>query len=235
MRRSSLAPLLAALAFALAAAGLAGCGQDATAPPDGAAAEARTMRLGARVFAEHCQTCHPLLGRPNTDVHEDFPPGLDLDQVQPTRALAARVVASGGVAMGGFGGVLSRREQEAVVAYVLAVGGRDADVPAGTSRAALARGERVYDEHCARCHVLDGRGGGRPNPIWVATNFDELRPGVLHTERIVREGQVEANPYYLGSEYAAMPSFRARLTVHEMRAVALYVNAAARGGPPGTP
>ena len=205
------------------AALVAGCGgEDApTAAERERAEHARLMSAGAEVFAEHCATCHPLLGRPNTDVHEDFPPGLDLDQVSPSPALARRMVESGGVAMGSLERELSDAEQDAVVTYVLEVGGREAGVPSWASSAELAQGREVFDEHCRRCHVLEGRGGTRHNPIWRGTDSDELRPGVIHTERIVREGQFEA-----------MPAFRDRLTLHEIRAVALYVNRMARGGPP---
>jgi mono/diheme cytochrome c family protein len=222
-RRSAvvLAHVWCALALLLLLA--SGCGgSDAHEQPSSAsAAQARLMRQGARIFDEHCATCHLLLGRPNTDVHEDFPPGLDLDQVSPSPALARRMVETGGVAMGGFGSTLSAAQQRAVVAYVLEVGGREATVPTWPTRAELEQGRAVYDEQCRRCHVLGGRGGERHNPIWIGTDFDELRPGVIHTERIVREGQFEA-----------MPSFRDRLTLHETRAVALYVNRMARGGPP---
>ncbi len=203
-------------------AGVAGCGGEAADSGRGEQkAHARLMREGARVFAEHCQTCHPLLGRPNGEIHEDFPPGLDLDQVSPSLALARRMVETGGVAMGGFGSTLSEAQQRAVVAYVLEVGGREATVPTWPTREELSLGREVFDEQCRRCHVLGGRGGERHNPIWIGTDFDELRPGVIHTERIVREGQFEA-----------MPSFRDRLELREIRAVALYVNRMARGGPP---
>lgn len=214
----------AAVLLALLAALAAGCGGEGA--PDGAAQEqkAQLMRAGARVFAEHCQTCHPLLGRANTRVHTDYPPGLDLDQVSPAPAYAKRIVSAGHVAMGSFDSTLSAEQQRAVVAYVLEVGGRDVLVPEGVSEVQVERGRRLYDEHCQACHKLEGRPATEPNPIWVATDFDELRPSVIHTERLMREGQFEA-----------MPSFRDRLDLFQMRAIALYVNRAARGGPPDSP
>lgn len=218
MSRRGLAMLLAAAVLAATT----GCGDDrATSGGDRARAQARTMRLGARIFAEHCQTCHPLLGRPDGAVHSDFYPGLDLDQVSPTPAFARRMVKSGYVGMGSFEGALSPAQQRAVVDYVLAVGSSEVAPPPGTSDAMLTRGRRLYDEHCQSCHQLRGRAPTRPDPAWVGTNFDELRPGVPWTERIVRDGL-----------RIAMRPFRERLTLRETRAIALYVNAAARGGLP---
>ena len=213
--------LAAALAAAIALLIAAGCGSDQRTTAGPAQAHARTMRLGAKVFAEHCQTCHPLLGRPDGAIHSDFYPGLDLDQVSPAPAFARRMVRSGFVGMGGFSGVLSTAQQRAVVAYVLAVGAREVAPPPGTSDAMLTHGRRLYDENCQACHQLRGRPPTRPDPGWVGTNFDELRPGVLWTEHIVRDGL-----------RIAMPPFRDRLTLRETRALALYVNAAARGGLP---
>lgn len=204
---------LALLAAALLGA-LGGCG-GASPRHAQSAAEARLMRLGAQVFAQRCATCHALLGRPNADVHTDAPP-LDLDQVRPTRAYVLQRLAQGGVGMGGSASGLSAARLRAVVAYVLAVGGREVTVPGHVAAATLARGRALYDEHCGRCHAIAGSRPTRPNPIWVATDFGDVRPSVLYVEQKVREGQREA-----------MPSFRGRLSPAAVRAVALYVNRAA--------
>lgn len=210
------AALLAALLASLATGcgGGEGGGGDATSAQR--AARARMMGLGARVFAEHCQTCHPLLGEPNTDIHSDAPE-LNLDEVDPTTAYVRERLESGGVGMGAFSGTLREPEFRAVLAYVVDVAGRDVTVPRGTSDAELAEGRRIYLEHCQRCHAIDGRPANRPNPIWVGTDFEDVRPSVLFIEQRVREGQREA-----------MPAFRDRLRLEQIRAVALYVNAAAR-------
>lgn len=197
----------------------AGCGSEQPRRTD--TPRQRLLRAGARVFAVHCQTCHPLLGRADLRVHSDFYPGLDLDQVSPTPAFARRIVQTGFVGMGGFGGVLSEAQQHAVVAYVLAVGGREVAPPPGASEAMMTHGRMLYDEHCQACHQLRGRAPTTPDRARIGTNFDELRPGVLWTERIVRDGL-----------RMTMPPFRARLSLRETRALALYVNAAARGGLP---
>jgi len=212
MRRRA-AAVLAALLVAFAG----GCGGGERQSHRGAARQ-HLLRQGARVFADDCQTCHPLLGRPNLEVHGDWPPGLDLDQVKVEPAYAAERLSSGGVAMGGFTG--TSQEGRAVLAYVLSVGGRETGLPPGSTSDKLARGRAVYDHNCQRCHAIEGRKPTRPNPTWEATDFDRVRPGVLWVERIVREGL-----------RIAMPSFRHRLTYGQMRAVALYVNATAFGGP----
>jgi mono/diheme cytochrome c family protein len=204
--------------FALLALFASGCGtsDERAEHPRTSAPDPRVMRAGARVFAEQCQTCHPLLAKPNTEVHTDAPP-LDLDEVKPSRAYVRAMVAYGKVAMGGFSGVIDDAELRAVVTYVTEVAGSDVTVPTDTTAAELTAGRRVYDERCQACHELGGRPPTDPNPIWMATDFDDVRPSVLYTERMVREGQREA-----------MPSFRGRLTPEEIRAVALYVNARAR-------
>ncbi len=213
-------PFARAALVLLALLAIGGCGgaSGRASPPraTAAAARARLMRLGAAVFAEHCATCHPLLGRPNVDVHTDTPP-LDLDQVRPTRAYTLRRLAAGGVGMGSFEGELDAARLSAVAAYVLAVGGREVTVPERVPSAVLARGSAVYEEHCQACHAIAGRPATRPNPIWAGTSFEDVRPSVLYVEQKVREGQREA-----------MPSFRDTLRGEDVRAVALYVNRSAR-------
>jgi mono/diheme cytochrome c family protein len=214
--------VVVALLLLLASQSL-GCGSEQAsrkAPP----AQRQQLQLGARVFAEHCRTCHPLGGRPNTHIHTDYAPALDLDQVAPTPAYARERVRLGGVGMGAFEGVLSAAEQRAVVDYVLAVGGRETSVPRGAGRAEMARGRAIYGNYCQSCHELAGRPATDPNPDWIGTDFDDVRPGVLLIERLVREGLREA-----------MPSFRERLSLRQTRAVALYLNAAARGGAAARP
>jgi len=219
MSRCGFAALLAAASLLTAASG---CGEEQKTTGGGRAqAHARMMRVGARVFAEHCQTCHPLLGRPDGAVHSDFYPGLDLDQVSPTPAFARRIVRTGYVGMGSFEGVLSAAQQRAVVDYVLEVGGREVIPPPDVSDAMLTRGRTLYDQHCQSCHQLRGVPPTRPETDWIGTNFDELRPGVPWTERIVRDGL-----------RIAMRPLRDRLTLRETRALALYVNVGARGGMP---
>jgi mono/diheme cytochrome c family protein len=212
--RAALAGLLAALLLLPSACGSAGRPRGRS---SAAAAHARRMRTGAGVFAERCSTCHPLLGRPNTDVHTDYVPPLDLDQVRPAAAYARAIVESGKVAMGSFGSELDAGRLDAVVRYVAEVSGREVTVPSGTPSAQLAAGARLYGQHCAGCHAIAGSRPTHPNPIWPATDFADVRPSVLYVEQKVREGQTEA-----------MPAFGDRLTPQQIRAVALYVNATAR-------
>lgn len=212
--RAFAALLLAAL-LATLGGGCGGASPQHRAADARALAQARTMRLGAQVFAQRCATCHPLLGHPNTDYHDDTPP-LDLDQVRPTRAYVMQRLQTGGVGMGGFGDTSEPRLQ-AVAAYVLAVGGREVAVPSHVPAAVLATGRALYAQHCQSCHRIEGRRPTHPNPIWEGTDFEGVRPSVAYVEQKVQEGQREA-----------MPSFRGRLTRQQVRAVAFYVNRAAR-------
>ena len=214
LRSALCAPLLLA---ALLLAG--GCGSsDQSATGRDTAARAQLIRSGARVFAASCQTCHALLGKPNTKVQVDALP-LSLDEVKPSRAYVLSRLESGGVGMGAFSSGLSAADRRAVAEYVLAVAGRDVSAPpGGATGAQLAVGRTLYARDCQSCHKLLGRGPTHPNPIWTGTDFDLVRPGVLYVEQKVREGQVQA-----------MPSFRDRLSWEQVRAVAVYVNAMALG------
>ena len=215
----------AACAAAIAAL-LGGCGGSGPRPATprtthtaaaSPAAQARLMRVGSRVFAEHCRTCHPLLGKPNTHVHTDAPP-YDLDQVKVEVANIRERVLTGGPGMGGFTQELSPGEIRAVVAYVAAVGGRDVRPLTNVDPSRLAQGRQVFQEQCQRCHQLLGRRPTRPI-WWVAQSFDTVQPTVQWVEKRVREGQD-----------VAMPSFRRRLTPEQIAAVATYVAASARPG-----
>lgn len=210
---------LAAAALLVAALGATGgCGGSSSHTSTARAqalARARTMRLGAHIFAARCASCHALLGQPNTDFHSDAPP-LDLDQVRLTRAYATAIVERGRVGMGGFGsGELGPGGMRAIVDYLLAVGGREVGVPAHVPVSVLARGRAVYEERCQRCHAMEGRKPTRPNPIWPAPGFEEVRPSVQYVEQKVREGQREAMP-----AFPDMPGA-------DVHALALYVNATA--------
>lgn len=218
MSRLRVRPALAAglIALLFAAAGCGGEGSHKSAATAQATARARVMRLGAQVFAQRCATCHPLLGHPNTEYHDDAPP-LDLDQVRPTRTYVLARLGGGGVGMGGVGSDVSPAGIQAVTAYVLAVGGREVTVPAHVPAAVLSQGSALYAQHCQSCHQIAGRHPTHPNPIWEGTDFEGVRPSVAYVEQKVEEGQREA-----------MPSFRGRLSREQVRAIALYVNRAAR-------
>ncbi len=221
---------MVAIALAAVASGCGGGSTSTTTATDSAATtthttpvdpavRARLMRDGATVFAQHCATCHPLLGKPNKRYHEDAPP-LPLDEVQPEPAYVSQRLASGGVGMGGFQGVLSTRATRAVTAYMLAVTGRKVVVPKNPSAAVLAKGASVFAQHCQFCHGIAGRAATRRTPtIWIGTDLGQVRPSVAFTERLVRTG-----------EHQAMPSFRHRLSAAEIHAVAIYttVNAGPR-------
>jgi mono/diheme cytochrome c family protein len=222
-RRGALAVLGTVALMALPLAGCGGSGGSARAPParraDIAAARARLMAQGRRIFAEHCQTCHPLAGKPNTHVHTDAPP-LNLDEVRPAPSYVAQRLALGGVGMGSFRGELSPAQLRAVRSYILAAGGHAVAVPRDPPAGMLLLGERVFEQHCHVCHGIAGTlEAGNRRTIWPATNLNLVKPSIGFVERIVRSGQREA-----------MPSFRRRLSAPALRAVALYVTTVA--GPP---
>jgi cbb3-type cytochrome c oxidase subunit III len=211
--------LALALALLPGLALVAGCGEDGQQKAAAARAHAqavrhaRALRLGRAVFAEHCHSCHTLLG---SKAHPTFieSPIPNLDEVQPRRPYVDRRVEYGGFDMPSFRRELSEAEYAAVVTYVTEVAGRDVDPPS-TDTARLALGEQVFRAHCERCHAIDGREKtGRPT--FRGTDFREVKPSVELVLRQARKGIPEE-----------MPSFRGTLTEAQLQAVAAYVNATA--------
>jgi mono/diheme cytochrome c family protein len=182
------------------------------------AVQARMMRVGRRVFAQHCQACHALLGKPNLRPHPDAPP-YDLDEVKVEAGNIRERVLIGGPGMGGFTYDLSATELRSIVAYVAAVDGRNVTPPTDVEPDRLAAGEQVFRDHCQRCHAIAGRPPTHP-PWWVGIDFDKVQPSERRVAKKVREGQWEH----------AMPAFRHTLTRDQIAAVAAYVAATARPG-----
>lgn len=210
--RTTVACVIAAL-LALSA----GCGSDeeptrprAPTRTVDAAAEAERMETGARMFAEHCQSCHTLLGRVNTGTTGSLGPSLD--EVIPEHAYVRARVTSGWYEMQSFEGEMSDDERDAVIGYVASVAGRGV----GDVGEPSPLGEQVYAEHCASCHSI----ADRPEPgdaEWPGTDFRNVRPSARLVEEMVVRGYLQRR----------MPSFKGKLTKDEIIAVATYVSATA--------
>ncbi|MBB4662716.1 c-type cytochrome [Conexibacter arvalis] len=216
-------------AAACAAAGLAavaaGCGSsgDTTTVTvtRTVAVEPATLRsasLGARVFAEHCASCHGMNGRTPTGTTGEYGPNFD-DVELTSRAYVDHRIEYGGYGMQSFATELTPDEREAVARYVLTGAGsrvREVAVP----RDQLAQGRRVFEQHCRTCHSIEGRAAtGRPT--WIGTDFGEVRPSY----DLVYEKTI--NGYYWW-----MPSFRDQMRTEEMvKALARYVEKVSGGRP----
>lgn len=217
MRRATACVLLLVLALA------GGCGSDSSRRDDAAATAARARAQAARqarlvaagrsVFAARCALCHTIDGR---TAHPTFieSPIPNLDEVKPRADYVRDRVDSGGIDMPSISGEISAAKLDAVVAYVVSVGGSRVAVPDADAQQ-LSMGEDVFTANCQRCHAIDGRRQtGRP--VYPGTDFNRVKP----SERLVMQQILRGIP-------EEMPSFRGRLTREQLQAVAAYVTTTA--------
>lgn len=117
------------------------------------------LAAGARLYAQHCATCHGVRGLgdgPSAAGMEPPPPALgsasDMREVAP--ALMYRIVSVGiaGTQMTGWEELLSADDRWSIVAWL---GGLR--VPAGGT---LATGEGLWLQRCASCHGVGGASNG---------------------------------------------------------------------------
>ncbi len=224
---------LVACVLGLLASGVAGCGSSAE---DEAAAEqrraaavvrAREMKLGRRAFAEHCERCHTLAGKPFTKpvVEWEAP---NLDEVRLKRHYVEYRVELGGPAMASFASEMSPAALRALITYVTETAGRNVSDEGDRAPEQVAAGRELFAEHCARCHGIESR-AATGDPAEVGIDFNLVKPSTRFVERKVRFG--------IRPELNVMPPFRGKLADAEIEAVAAYVNAVAAEGPeaPETP
>ena len=224
-RRVLVGLAVAALALSAGCGGDEGTGTAATQARTthvDAAKQARLMTVGKRAFAEHCQSCHGLLGKRRTTPVIEFeaPP---LDDVKPNAAYVRERVMQGGIAMASFEGELTEQQIDGVVAYVVAVSGRNVDAAAADASDPdeLARGEQVFAANCARCHGIAGEPRtGRS--LYPGTDFTNVKPGERYVIDTALKGLEDI-----------MPSFKKQLSMTELSAVAAYVTSVAGEEPDG--
>jgi mono/diheme cytochrome c family protein len=219
---------LTAALCTLALLGAVGCGEDGGGatqaqqrPKVDPAKQARLMAIGKRVFAEHCHSCHGLLGKPHTKPVIEFE-APSFDDVKPKAAYVRERVIGGGIGMQSFQTELSEHEIDGIVAYVATVSGRGVDDEAadGADPEVLTRGESLFEQHCGRCHGIAGRPpAGRSQ--FPGTDFNDVKP----SERLV------IRRMHIGLE-GAMPSYTRILAQPEFRAIAAYVTSIAAEEPP---
>jgi mono/diheme cytochrome c family protein len=207
----------AATATALLAAG---CGDTKTVTVTStvdSAPSARSADLGARMFAEHCASCHGMNGRTPTGTTGEYGPNFDDVKIESRAFLDSRI-ENGGYGMQSFATEMNAKEKDAVARYVLEGSGsrvRKVDVTARTMRL----GEQVFEQHCRTCHSIAGRAAtGRPT--FPGTDFGVVTPSYDHAmEKTI-------NGYYWW-----MPAFRDKVRNEaEVKAVARYVEKVAGGG-----
>jgi cytochrome c oxidase cbb3-type subunit 3 len=149
---------------------------------------------GQAAFNINCAPCHALGGAGQgffpTLADDDWLWGGTLDDIELTIRHGIRNADDPDARaseMPAFGQILGRDEIDQVVAYILMLGGREADA----EKAAL--GETVFADNCVACHGEDGKGIqelGAPNltdeiwlyggePAQIAAQIRQPRHGVM--------------------------------------------------------
>jgi len=151
-------------------------------------------RMGERLFASYCATCHGsdargARGFPNLR-DNDWLHGGDPEVIEKT-ILDGRngVMPAWGAALGGEEGVAD------VAEYVFSLSGRNADPQA------VARGKEKFATFCVACHGAEGTGNqalGAPNltdNIWL---YGGSRKQVMETIALGRHGVMPPHRDFLG-------------------------------------
>jgi mono/diheme cytochrome c family protein len=157
------------------------------------------LQLGARIYAENCEVCHGEngAGRVGATLSKDWP------SIRPDLAVES-TIRSGveGSVMPAWsrenGGPLMDDDIDALVLYILSweTGGLDliSPIPSPTARPPITpipevqgdpnNGAVLYDQNCAMCHGVDGKGrvGATLDRVWTS-----IRPD-LSVENTVRNG-----------------------------------------------
>ncbi len=139
------------------------------------------MKMGQRLFANNCATCHGSAGRgslgfPNlTD--DDWLYGGDPDSILTT----LHEGRNGNMPAMGTMPNMTNAQVDQVVNFVLSYSGREKDAEAAK------KGEEVYAQACVACHGPDGKGNqalGAPNLTdnsWLyGSTYDWIRETVVN-------------------------------------------------------
>jgi cytochrome c oxidase cbb3-type subunit 3 len=178
-------------------------------PIEEVAAIPAAMKMGQRMFANNCASCHGADGKgsygfPNlTDT--DWLYGGEPDTIKTT------LVQGRKAAMPAWGDILGDEGVRNVTAYTLSLSGRNVD-----SEHAAA-GKTQYDMFCVACHMPNGQG----NPLFGAPNLANgiwLYGGdssqVAHSIRAGRNGE--------------MPAFADLLSEDKIHIISAYVYSLSR-------
>ena len=175
------------------------------------AADAQGRGMGERIFLVNCAPCHGSDGRGSTG----FPNLTDGDWLyggEPETIVASITDGRMGV-MPALGPALGEEGVKNVVAYVRSLSGLAHD----GLKAQL--GHAVFDQNCAACHGLEGRGNqavGAPNltdSIWLYGS----------SETMIAEGINNGRHLNMAEGHPAMPSFKTALGPARINLVGAYV------------
>lgn len=169
--------------------------QYAQVPVEQLAKDERAMKIGGRLFANNCSTCH------GTDAHgaRGFPNLSDGDWVHGGTPERIEETIAGGRngMMPAWRDSLGDAGVKQVAHYVMSLSGRKAD---GTLAVA---GEKIFAANCAGCHGADGKGNamiGAPNlsdNVWL---YGGSEATLVKTIAEGRQGHMPAQRDTLGAE-----------------------------------
>lgn len=164
-------------------------------PIEELAKDERAMKIGGRLFANNCSTCH------GTDANgaRGFPNLTDADWLwggEPDRIVETIMQGRTGM-MPAWQAILGDDGVKKVSNHVLSLAGRKAD-----ARLAAA-GAELFTNNCAACHGADGKGNpmmGAPNltdSVWL---YGGSEASVIRTIAEGRAGHMPAQQDVLGAE-----------------------------------
>jgi cytochrome c oxidase cbb3-type subunit III len=149
------------------------------------AQDSEAQKIGGRLFAAYCTTCHGSDG----GGARGFPSLRDGDWLWGGEPAMVKTSILDGrqAAMPAWGAIMGADGVQQVTAYVETLSGRKTDA------AAAAQGQQAYQTNCAACHGADGKGNplmGAPNltdDIWlyggstakIAESIDKGRNGIM--------------------------------------------------------
>lgn len=156
-------------------------------PIEELADDPQALKMGVRLFANHCSTCHGADGGGNYG----FPNLTDEEWLyggDPATILATITNGRNGV-MPGFGPVLGDEGVANVAEYVLSLSGLEHDT------AKAAAGKTQYGTICFACHGADGKG----NPLLGAPNLTDADNWLYSSarediQRTIRDGRTNMMP-----------------------------------------
>jgi ubiquinol-cytochrome c reductase cytochrome c subunit len=201
MRRALLAALVAALALA---PGAAAAPRPIVRPADESTKSG--VELGSELFAGNCASCHGIAGE-----------GTPI--APPLRGVGARAadfyLSTGYMPLGSAHEqpqrvrvLLSKRERDALVAYVASLGKGPGIPTPDPASGDVAEGRELFTEHCAGCHQVVAEGGIMPGAKAPPLN----RATPVQIAEAVRIG-----PY-------VMPTFSEKdITDDELNSIIAYV------------
>lgn len=160
---------------------------------DTLAKDEAALRIGERLYASYCTTCHGsdargARGYPNLR-DDDWLYGGD------PKAIKKSIMDGRQGAMPGWNSILKEEQVFNVVSYVEQLAGRVVD------DIHAASGKSIYDANCAMCHGAEGKGNymfGAPNltdDIWL---YGGSQKKIIESVNLGRTGNMPAHKEFLG-------------------------------------